>query len=160
MWLPKPDRSANRNPMLSVIRPMYSLGKRSTLMALPTKERCMNRVISGFLVMLAIVISAAFGPLVVPAHAAPTTPEATKYQVDRGNTEIRINPESSQTSAKGSDGGVIDSLQNAGEAVRDKLNLNEPLPEGTKAFFKQVRGEDVTVEEPRPSGKGQAPENH
>lgn len=43
------------------------------------------------------------------------------------------------------------------ENIREKLNLDEPLPESTKLFFKQVQGEDVEVEEPRPSGKDNQP---
>lgn len=120
----------------------------------------MNRVISCFLVGLAILLSVTFSPLgSLPAQAAPTTPEATEYQVDHSDSHIRINPGSSQ-SANPKGEGVVESLQDAGKSVRDKLNLNEPLPEGTKAFFKQVRGEDVTVDEPRPSGKGQTPQNN
>ncbi|HEY9617026.1 MAG TPA: hypothetical protein V6C64_09305 [Microcoleaceae cyanobacterium] len=85
-------------------------------------------------------------------QAAPMTPEASNYQVDRSNTQVRVNPEQIKDQAEEAGGGLIDT-------VREKLNLDEPLPQGTKAFFKQVRGEDVQVKEQIPSGKGEEPLN-
>jgi hypothetical protein len=80
------------------------------------------------------------------AQAASLTPEARNYQVD--NSEPAKNVQKAEQGLKG-----------AAENVREKLNLDEPLPESTKDFFKQIRGEDVTIEEPRPFGKGQEPQN-
>lgn len=80
------------------------------------------------------------------------TPEARSYQVDHSNTQVQINPRQSKDQAEEAGGGLIDT-------VREKLNLDEPLPEGTKAFFKQVQGKDVQVKEQIPSGKGEEPLN-
>jgi hypothetical protein len=52
-----------------------------------------------------------------------------------------------------------ESLKDTFDTVREKLNLDEPLPEGIKLFMKQLRGEDVEVNEPIPSSKGQEPLN-
>jgi hypothetical protein len=53
----------------------------------------------------------------------------------------------------------VESLKDTAEAVREKLNLDEPLPQGTKSFMKQLQGENVQVEEPKPGDKGGAPLN-
>lgn len=84
----------------------------------------------------------------LPAQAA-TTPEARSYQVDHSSTQT---PKSGQAKADQAGNGLA-------ETVREKLNLNEPLPQGTKLFFKQIQGKDVKVEEPKPGGKGQEPLN-
>ncbi|MBE9169232.1 hypothetical protein IQ238_17450 [Pleurocapsales cyanobacterium LEGE 06147] len=81
------------------------------------------------------------------AQAAPLTPEAKDYQVN--NTE-----QSPKNAKKAGEG-----LKGTAETIKEKLNLDEPLPESTKDFFKQIRGEEVTIEEPRPFGKGQEPQN-
>jgi len=113
----------------------------------------MNRVVSWLqkmqlrqiattcLVGLLFFVSAAFGQLSYSpsAIAASLTPEATDYQV--------------QENTQDSGGSLIDT-------VREKLNLDEPLPQSTKTFIKQVQGEDVQAEEPRPSGKGETPQNN
>jgi hypothetical protein len=96
---------------------------------------------------------------VLPAQAAPLTPEATSYQVDRTNTEIRIHPEDAKQKVQQAGGGLIESIKDTADTVREKLNLDEPLPQGTKTFLKQIQGEDVEVQEPKPFGKGQEPQN-
>lgn len=108
-----------------------------------------------FLVGITFLVSLVLGASVyeLPAQAASLTPEAKNYQVDHSNTQIRVNPEQYQDKVEETGKEVGGSLKNAAETVRERLNLDQPLPESTKDFFKQVRGEDVKVEEPRPFGK-------
>lgn len=113
----------------------------------------MNRIIAGlrklqlrqllatFLVAFAFLVSSAVGHSY--AQAAPT---ASAIQEAEQKTE-----------EAGS--GLIESLKETANTVKEKLNLDEPLPESTKAFAKQVQGKEVNVEEPRPSGKGEVPKN-
>lgn len=125
---------------------------------LPTFRKIqLRQILTTFLVGLAFLSSTALGLMSYPlqAQASPLTPEAKGYQVDRTNSQIRVNPDAIKDNAEEAGGGVIDSLKNTAETVREKLNLDEPLPDSTKAFFKQVQGQDVQLEEPRPSGKGQ-----
>lgn len=117
----------------------------------------LHRVFTVVLAGVTVLIGTAFISLgsVLPAQAA-MTPEARSYQVDHSSTQI---PRSGQAKADQSEGGVVESLKDKAETVREKLNLDEPLPRGTKLFFKQIQGEDVKVEEPKPGDKGGAPLN-
>jgi hypothetical protein len=119
----------------------------------PNKKFCMHqvfaqlskmqlrRIATACLVGLLFFVSAAVGQLsyLQPAIAASVTPEARTSQVQENTQE--------------SEGGFLDT-------VREKLNLDESLPQSTKTFIKQVQGEDVQAEEPRPSGKGESPQNN
>ena len=101
----------------------------------------LRQAITACFLGLILFVSAAFGQLTTPqAFAATTTPEASSYQ----------GPEQ----GKETGGGFLDSLKDTAETVKEKLNLDEPLPPSTKTFIKQVQGEDVEAVEPRPSGKG------
>ena len=64
-----------------------------------------------------------------------------------------------RSSALPDGGGLVDSIQEGAETVKEKLNLNQPLPESTKLFFKQIKGEDVEFKDPVPSDKGREPQN-
>ncbi len=98
----------------------------------------LRQVLTACFLGLILFVSAALGQFTTPsAIAATTTPEASSYQVPQQGDTGGGNP-----------------LQNAAETIKEKLNLDEPLPEGTKKFIKQVQGEDVQVNEPHPSGKG------
>ena len=112
----------------------------------PLQKMQLRRVFSAFLVGLTIFVSAAFGQFgyAFSAQAATTVPETSAGSTQKTNTQPIENQ------AENSEGGLFDT-------IREKLNLDEPLPESTKLFFKQVQGEDVEVEEPRPSGKGNTP---
>lgn len=114
----------------------------------------LRQVLATFLVGCAFWASAFLGLLSYeqPAYAASSTPAVKSYQTDQ-------NLRQTQTSSEAKDG-LAGSLKDTAENVKEKLNLDQPLPESTKAFFKQVKGEDVTVEEPRPSGKGGTPQNN
>ncbi|HEY9694736.1 MAG TPA: hypothetical protein V6D15_21265 [Oculatellaceae cyanobacterium] len=99
----------------------------------------LRQAITACFLGLILFVSAAFGQFTTPqAFAATTTPEASSYQVPQQDKQT----------------GGSNPLQNAAETVKEKLNLDEPLPTSTKKFIKQVQGEDVQVNEPRPSGKG------
>jgi hypothetical protein len=86
------------------------------------------------------------------AQAAPMTPETT-YQVGQPIDQSRVRSDQADQTQSQPNGGTTTSIQNAADNIREKLNLDQPLPESTKDFFKQVQGEDVVIEEPRPSGK-------
>jgi hypothetical protein len=100
----------------------------------------LRQILAVVLVGLTVWGSAAFGQFTASAQAAPMTPEAQEYQVNQDN----------QTD----DNGILESLKGTAENVRDKLNLDQPLPESTKKFFKQVQGEDVDIHEQAPSWEG------
>ena len=106
----------------------------------------LHRVFTAFLVSVTLWFSAAIGLWgeTLPAQAATSTAETST------DPSAPSKAQSAPKEAANSEGGLIDN-------IREKLNLDEPLPESTKLFFKQVQGEDVEVEEPRPSGKGNNP---
>jgi hypothetical protein len=43
------------------------------------------------------------------------------------------------------------SEQSADENVREKLNLDEPIPESTKKFFKQIQGKEPIIDKTEPT---------
>ncbi len=117
----------------------------------------LHRVFTVILAGVTFLVSTALISLssALPAQAA-TTPEARSYQVDHSSSQIPI---AGQAKADQSSGGLVESLKDKAETVREKLNLDEPLPQGTKLFIKQLQGKDVKVEEPKPGDKGGAPLN-
>jgi hypothetical protein len=92
----------------------------------------------------------------LPAQAA-LTPDTKSYAVNHSPTQTPLGVEHSKADQAGS--GLVESLKDTAETVREKLNLDEPLPQGTKLFIKQLQGEDVQVNEPKPGGKGEEPLN-
>lgn len=102
-------------------------------------------VLSAIVFGFTLLVNPTFGSIgdVQPAYAAPLTQDKGSSAQSRP-----AKPEQVKDNAQPTGGGLI-------ESVKEKLNLDEPLPDSTKAFFKQVQGEDVKVEEPRPSGKGE-----
>ncbi|MBE9177172.1 hypothetical protein IQ268_01105 [Oculatella sp. LEGE 06141] len=108
----------------------------------------LRQLLATVLLGLTLLTGVAFGTFGYgsPAHATSLTPEARSYQVNQGETPSRTAKESGE--------GLGESIKDAADNVREKLNLDQPLPHSTKAFFKQVQGEDVTVEEGAPSWKG------
>jgi hypothetical protein len=114
------------------------------------------QILSAFLA--AMIFCASLG-YVLPAQAVPRTPEATSYQVDHSTTEIRIAPAQAKEKVQKAGDGLIESIKETADTVREKLNLDEPLPQGTKTFLRQIKGEDVEVQEPKPFGAGKEPQN-
>lgn len=115
----------------------------------------LRKSLTTLFVSLLVLTSISVGQLIYPAaaHAVSTTPEAQAYHSDRGN---RMNRDAEPAQAEG---GFAESIQEGAETIKEKLNLDEPLPQGTKLFFKQIKGEDVEVAEPKPGGKGEEPKN-
>lgn len=109
-----------------------------------------RRVLATLFVTLTCLVGVALGACggMLQANAAPLTPEARSYDVDRSDTQ-----RSAATNRIDESNRSQEALKDTAETVREKLNLDEPLPESTRDFFKQIRGEKVRVEEPRPSGK-------
>lgn len=111
------------------------------------RRMSLRRIITACLVGLIVFVSTAVGSFsfIQPAQAAPTQ-QATDYQANQSNGDE-------------ASGGLVESIKNTAETVKEKLNLDQPLPQSTKTFIKQVQGEDVEAEEPIPFGKGQQPQN-
>jgi len=85
-----------------------------------------------------------FSPLT--SEAAALTPEARDYQVDRSD-RVSVDPQQATAEAQEAGDDFVESLKNAADTVREKLNLDEPIPESTKTSLKQLRGEKVTTQE-------------
>ncbi|MBW4541274.1 MAG: hypothetical protein KME43_19365 [Myxacorys chilensis ATA2-1-KO14] len=99
------------------------------------------------LIGLTFLVSFAVGQFSdsLPAQAAPiTSANQSKAQAE---------------GTRASSGGLVESVKDTAETVKEKLNLDEPLPESTKLFFKQVQGEDVKVKEPGFSEDEETPKN-
>jgi hypothetical protein len=114
------------------------------------------KAFAGVLLSLAFVVGLIIGQFVYPdaAHASITSPKSPSYQVDRGNYHL-----SDDSSVLPDAGGVVESIQDGAETVKEKLNLDQPLPESTQLFFKQIRGEDVEFKDPVPSNDVREPQN-
>jgi hypothetical protein len=114
------------------------------------------RRLSAFLI--AIVLFLGFlctGNTQFGAIAAPLTPEAVAYEVGQAASpqSARSNPDqknkgygkeiredsssTSQAPQKATD--TKNALERAADNVRDKLNLDEPLPQSTKDFLNDIK---------------------
>jgi hypothetical protein len=106
----------------------------------------LRRLLSSWLVAILLLV-AGVGYLghPLPAEAASLTPEARSYRVDNSD---RISASSQRATEKAQETGegFVDSLKDAADTVREKLNLDEPIPESTKTSLKQLRGEEVTTQ--------------
>ena len=72
------------------------------------------------------------------AEAKPLTPEATsRYQVPDADSRIDID-----------DKKPVKNLKDAKDTIVEKLNLNEPLPESTKDFFRSTEDKIQDTVEP------------
>lgn len=107
----------------------------------------LRRVITVFLVVLAIFVSIDLTVNQLQAKAEPVTPEAVEYQNRTNAEKIQENAEKSANllkeegikvtnraaeSAKDPDKNLLDS-------IREKLNLDEPIDPGTKKFGEQIK---------------------
>lgn len=115
----------------------------------------LRQFLMAFLIGLTFLVSFAVGQFSDPlqAQAAPITSGANASQ-----TQPQAKAQA-EGKAGASSGGLVESVKDTAETVKEKLNLDEPLPEGTKIFFKQIQGEDVKVEEPALNGQGETPRN-
>lgn len=115
----------------------------------------LGRVLTALFVGLTLIASTILGQFggAMPVQAAPIATESRVHPVGQTESTPRGYIESSPEKAEEAEEGLMGTLKDAADTVREKLNLDEPLPESTKAFFKQVQGEEGLLEEPRPSGK-------
>jgi len=113
----------------------------------------LRKALAALLVSLTLFlgISIGQGAFAAPAQADTVRPETKAYVRDRAVPGL--NSETQEGTTENNTNGLVESIKEGAETVKEKLNLDEPLPEGTKKFFKQVRGEDVEVNEPKPFGK-------
>jgi len=107
----------------------------------------LRRLLTGFLVGLLLGLGGLGYFSSLPVEAAALTPEARDYQVDRSD-RMSIDPQQATEKAQEAGDDFVESLKNAADTVREKLNLDEPIPESTKTSLKQLRGEKVTPQEP------------
>jgi hypothetical protein len=93
---------------------------------------------------------------VSPAMAKPLTPEAASYEIDRANSPQELgdrlnsqarehkseiaNPQYAKQAAKNATESAGNKAGNALDNIREKLNLDEPIPESTKEFFSDPVG--------------------
>ncbi|GEM_PF-2146382 len=115
-------------------------------------ERVLATLLVGFTLIASVVLG--FGGA-LPVQAAPIATDTRIHPVEQTEPMPRIDVNASKEPEEG----LVGTLKSAADNVREKLNLDEPLPDSTKAFFKQVQGEEGLLEEPRPSSKGMEPQN-
>lgn len=100
-----------------------------------------RRLSVAFLVGLAFV-GLQFGSVISPAQAETITPEANSYQSPKTPNPKNTNELGEKTK---------NSLKEAVENVREKLNLDEPLDPGTKQVFNSAK---IKTEQVVESSKG------
>ena len=76
------------------------------------------------------------------ALAEAVTPEASSYQVDKTAQEVRVGAESAKNKAKNAVQNTGEAVKKNSEEVKEKLNLDEPVPSDTKKFFRQITGKE------------------
>ena len=77
------------------------------------------------------------------AWADTLTPEASSYSVDETSEEVKLGAKETAKSAGNAVGKTT-------ENVKEKLNLDEPIPSDTKKFFRQLQGKEPIVNERMP----------
>ncbi|MBE9215916.1 hypothetical protein IQ247_25185 [Plectonema cf. radiosum LEGE 06105] len=92
------------------------------------------------LIGLILIFISVFSYPNIAVQAATLTPEATEYNVP--NPDSRINLDNNNPIEN-----IQQNLKYAADNVREKLNLDEPLPESTKDFLQSTEQKiDETVE--------------
>lgn len=112
---------------------------------------------SAFLIAVVLLLSSLFvGNLQTAAIAAPLTPEAAAYEIDQAASpeeahsrleekaqgykkELREDSAYTKQAAKNATDKTKNALERAADNVRDKLNLDEPLPQSTKDFLNDIK---------------------
>jgi len=104
----------------------------------------LQRTLVVFLLQLTLFFGSAFGFTgAIQAHATPAiTPEANKYQTNQTTNQANIDLKNAQYEAEKSAERLKNNDEPFQEKIADQLNLNEPLPEDTKKFFRQLKGEE------------------
>ncbi|NEU74205.1 hypothetical protein PI95_016965 [Hassallia byssoidea VB512170] len=89
----------------------------------------LNQIFKAILVVFAVLFMQCFGDInVLPAQAdTAKTPEAKYYNAQPTEKDKQL-----VDNAK-------NNLKDIGENVREKLNLDEPLPESTKEFLDSIK---------------------
>jgi hypothetical protein len=117
----------------------------------------MNKLRQFFTVFLAgVLFLVAAVSQVSPAMAKPLTPEAAAYEIDRADSPQQLgdrlnsqarehkseiaNPQYAKQAAKNATDEATSNVGGAFENIREKLNLDEPIPESTKEFFSDPVG--------------------
>lgn len=81
------------------------------------------------------------------AWADTLTPEASSYNVDKTSEEIKLNAKEAGNQVEKTAAKTQNALEEATESIKEKLNLDEPIPADTKKFFKQIQGKEPIVNE-------------
>lgn len=93
----------------------------------------LRQIITVFLVAITFLVSSAFSSN-LQAQARSITPEADAYQVERSDNDNRA-----QYLREDQIENSQDQLKSTADNIREKLNLDEELPQSTKEFFNQVQ---------------------
>ena len=83
------------------------------------------------LIGLSLIFISAFSYPNMAVQAATLTPEASEYRVPDADSRIEINNNNPIENLK-------ENLKETGDNIREKLNLDEPLPESTKDFLRST----------------------
>ena len=75
------------------------------------------------------------------AQAATLTPEASEYSVPDPDSRINVDNNNPIENLK-------ENLKDTGDNIREKLNLDEPLPESTKDFLRSTEDRIENTFEP------------
>lgn len=110
-----------------------------------------------FGVLLAIVLLLGVPFTNTFAASAALTPKATAYEVDqsqpiddhatlqgkvqRHEKELQDNSDGIKQASQAATESTKNALERATDNVREKLNLDEPVPQSTKDFLNSVKGE-------------------
>ncbi len=115
----------------------------------------LRQIVTTALVVLTFIVSTAFDKYgnELQAKAESVTPEAKSYQVDRTDSQIKIDAENAKQktqeaaqnlaettkqTAKDAKNNTQAAGKNFFDNVREKLNLDEPIDPGTKQAVKQL----------------------
>jgi hypothetical protein len=117
----------------------------------PLRRLASSLLVLGSLLFVGLAGFAGFAPTAI---AAADTPEAAEYQVNEGYGELQ-KPSQEQE--------YVDPIRDAKDniemgksssnesEIKERLNLDEPLPEDTKKFFRQIKGEEPIENERLPN---------
>lgn len=119
-------------------------------MHIMNKRQFLTVFLAGILFLLTAVVQ------ISPTMARPLTPEAASYEIDRANSPEEAgdrlkkqarehkselqNPQRTKQAAQNATEVASNKAGNALDTIREKLNLDEPIPESTKEFFSDPVG--------------------